>query len=101
MKIINDTEVFEPKECYFTVELDPENDDNFGTMIGITNINYWNENHCQNDCFGSHSLDRGVLPYDFDPVMDATWVSEKEPEEVKKIMLSLGFIELPQKTWND
>lgn len=40
MKIVNDTEIYEPSECYFCVEVDGDNPT--GTMTCITGIEYWN-----------------------------------------------------------
>lgn len=95
MQVINDTEVFEPKECFFCVTEDPENPG--GSMICITDMEYWNADNFLNDCFGDQSLPNDLVEkMRLDGIweaMEAIWTSEGAPEQVRAKMLSYGFVE--------
>jgi hypothetical protein len=96
MKIINDTEVFDPGECYFSLQ-----EGNGGyeptVVISITNIDFWNEEHCLNDCFGDQSLtdetNAAMSAVGVFQEMEATWGSDKSIDDTRNDMLKLGFIE--------
>lgn len=95
MKIINDTEVFEPNECYFAVHLDPEDENN--TMISITSIEFWNKNKYLDDGFGDHSLSENIHEdmenHSISNAMEAIWIAENcSTAKAEKIMTDLGFV---------
>jgi hypothetical protein len=95
MQIINDTEVFEPNECFFCVSTDPENPG--GTMVSITDKEYWNSDNFLNDGIGDHSFSRDLIRKMADDgitnAMEAIWTSESPLDEVRTQMLSYGFQE--------
>ena len=95
MQVINDTEVFEPNECYFAVEPDPE--DINEVMVYITSKEYYDENQCLDDCFADHSLPENIVEKlednDISNLMEATWGSSLSLDEVRKVMTNIGFIE--------
>lgn len=98
MKIVNDTEVFEPNECYFAVMHYPEylgmGDD---TVIAITSIDFWNDNLCLDDCFGENSLSNDVSASleqaGISEACEATWGSDLSENDAREVMLKLGFVE--------
>lgn len=96
MKIINDTEVFEPSECYFAISRNPDCTDE-ETTVSITSIEFWDENKCLSDTFGDHSLSDEVQSVLEDEeiccVTDATWSSNASVQSVRATMLKLGFVE--------
>lgn len=93
MQVINDTEIFEPSECYFCVETDSDSGD---TNLYITNKSFWDEERCLNDCFADHSFSDAtndlIEKFAFN-LMEATWGSELSVEETRQKMLELGFVE--------
>jgi len=95
MKLINNTEVWEPSECYFFVDQDEEMFD--GICVCITPIQYWNENRYLDDCFGDHSLSEEIVEKlenaDITNIMEATWSTEGTVEAAREVMLALGFVE--------
>jgi hypothetical protein len=98
MKIVNDTEVYEPNECYFAIIDNPDYLDNGDSLvIAITPVSYWNENLCLDDGFGFHSLSKEVNDKletaDIWEACESTWCSNKPENDVKNVMRSLGFVE--------
>jgi len=98
MQVINDTEVFEPSECYFAITNDPDYlDDGNQSVIAITSIEFWNDNMCLDDNFGDHSLSREVNDKlekeDIWNACEATWSSNYSTDKIRSIMLKLGFVE--------
>jgi len=88
MKIINDTPVFEPSECYFGLDyIDGV------LVIAITDKETWDNDHCLNDCFGSHSLPDGILPDSMSEMMEATWESDDSLEKIREDLIKAGFTE--------
>jgi hypothetical protein len=94
MQIINNTEVFEPKECLFALSSNP--DDVGSIMIAITDKATWNREGCLNDGFGDHSLPKGTLPKEISNIMEAIWETEMSIEDVRTVLLSAGFVESPE-----
>jgi hypothetical protein len=91
MQIINDTEVFEPSECIFCIDNDP---DNSGSVIAcITDKAYWDYSLCLNDCFGEHSLPKGAIPETFYEACEAMWETELPLEEARRALVAAGFVE--------
>jgi hypothetical protein len=88
MKIINNTEVFEPNECYFGIDTV----DGIVVVV-ITDKETWDQDHCLNDCFGSHSLPDDVLPDFMEEMLEAVWESDSSLEEVKQALTVAGFCE--------
>lgn len=94
MKIIDDTQVFEPNECYFGLDcVEEEEVEDDIVVVLITDKENWDNDHCLNDCFGSQSLPDGILPDSMSEVSEATWTSHSSLEEVRALLLSLGFTE--------
>jgi len=91
MQIINDTEVFEPSECYFVVMPDPEDAEH--TMVLITDKVTWDEEQCLNDSIGDHSFQDGVIPETMWNCMEATWETDISVEEARSAMQQAGFVE--------
>lgn len=95
MQVINDTEVFEPSECYFAVDPDPDNPS--GSMVSITDKSYWDEEGYLNDCFGDHSLPDEIVEQmakaGITNAMEAVWTSDQPPTKVTEILAKLGFVE--------
>ena len=92
MKIIKDYEVYEPNECYFGLSAPNEEDDGDNTVIVvIVNKSFWMEENCLNDQFGYHSFDKGVVPEEFQEVMEATWETELNVNEAKELLIKAGF----------
>lgn len=95
MKIINDTEIYEPNECYFAVEICP--DDRAYTTIYITNKSHYDAEDCLNDNFGDHSLTQDTLDLfeknEIGNTMEATWDVELSAEKTRKLLIQMGFEE--------
>ena len=92
MKIVNDTEIYEPSECYFSVDvIDSE------TVISITPIPFWEAEHCLSDTFGDHSLTSAVSGifegHGIWGATDSMWTSELNEETTKSILIGWGFVE--------
>ncbi len=89
MQVINNTEVFEPSECFFAIIPDTD-----GTMtVSITDMETWISRGCLNDCFGDHSLPDKAIPFGFSNAMEATWETELSEEDARSAMLAAGFVE--------
>jgi hypothetical protein len=94
MQIINDTEVFEPSECIFCLDADP---DNTGYIIAsITDKAYWEWEHCLNDGIGDHSFRDGAIPDGFSNACEAMWETELSLEDARQALLAAGFVECPE-----
>lgn len=95
MKIINDTEVFEPRECYFTLSTSEDFDS--GVIVSITSIDFWKENQCLDDCFGTQSLDQDVnqalLDAGISQEMEAMWGTDLTEDAAREVLTKLGFVE--------
>ncbi|SRR5258708_5119166 len=91
MKIINNTKVFEPSECIFCLDPDPDNPGYI--MVCITDKAYWDENMCLNDQFGDHSLPDGAMPESFCGACDSMWETELPSEKARQTLIKAGFIE--------
>ena len=92
MKIINDTEVFEPSECLFSLSYeDPSNTQYL--MVCVTDKVTWDERGCLNDCFGDHSMTEDAIPDGIYNSMEATWETEMSIEDARAAMLAAGFVE--------
>lgn len=94
MKIINDTEIFEPNECYFCID---ENNDN---LLYITSISFYEENLYLDDNFGDHSLDQKVIDQLDElkilPACEAMWETDQcqlSLSQIKSKLKDIGFIE--------
>jgi hypothetical protein len=98
MQIVNDTEIYEPSECYFTVAHDPRMDPD--VMISITPISFWEDSHYLSDQFGDHSLTKEVCnkleAAGIWGACDSTWTSDSATysvDTVRAALLDLGFVE--------
>lgn len=103
MEIINDTEVFQPNECFFACGIDDPDGDKIVTVY-ITSKNFWDEEGFLDDCFGDHSLKEGALPSGIDSIMEATWESSFSIKETRKLMEDKGFVfsqDMYNSLWGD
>jgi len=92
MKIINDTEVYEPSECCFAITHDDD-----GITVLITPISFWDENHCLDDGFGDHSLEENVSSElerkNIWNACESMWTSELIEDATREVLVELGFVE--------
>jgi hypothetical protein len=91
MEVINDTEVFQPSECFFAVGLDP--DGSGSVMVCVSDKETFDREGCLNDCFGDHSMTDDAIPHGIHNTMEATWESIMPLEETRTAMLKAGFVE--------
>ena len=97
MKILNNTEVFEPSECLFAVGIvDPAFPQD--VMIAITDKRYWEEEGYLNDSIGDHSFADGVIPEGMFNSMEGTWETKLPLEKARQAMLRAGFVECKEFT---
>jgi hypothetical protein len=97
MKIINDTEVFEPGECLFAL-----NEGNDITVIAITSKAFWAKNHHLDDSLGDHSFPEEtntlLTKNSIWNEMESTWFADLALDETRAVMLAAGFVESKEMT---
>jgi hypothetical protein len=97
MKIINDTEIFEPGECLFAIGYDDPNSTQYASIV-IVDKQYWDEEGCMSDLIGDHSFDDGAIPDGIFNSMEATWETEMSIDDARTAMLAAGFVESKELT---
>ncbi len=97
MKIVNDTEIFEPSECLFAIGYDDPSNTQYASIV-IVDKAYWGEEGFMNDGIGDHSFDDDVIPQGISNSMEATWETKMPIEEARAAMLAVGFVESEELT---
>lgn len=78
-----------PVDFIFFVKPNPP-DNIIKTMIVVTPKAYFLK---EGYCWDQHMSLAHILPADFDDIMEGTYISERDPEEVRQDMLNRGFQE--------
>jgi len=97
MKIINDTEVFEPSECLFAIGYDDPSNTQYASIV-IVDKAYWEKEGFMNDGIGDQSFDDDTIPHGIYNSMEATWETELPIEKARAAMLEAGFVESKELT---